>query len=215
MYFRILHDEQTGELSYLLADLDTKEAVLIDPRGRDLPLIHALLAEQQLRLRWALRTHNHDDLQPQEKQALATLDAQQIQGHPAPDCLRPEHGAIFPFGDEVMHAWHTPGHTAHCMSFSWRDRYFCGGLLAIADCPHQPFASAPGALWDSTTAHIFKLPNETLLFSGHSQQTQVVSTVMDQRRWNPFFARCSRDEFLSRMAQLAHRADTTLIEANY
>ena len=44
MYFRILHDEASGELSYLLADLDAREAVLIDPRGRDLPVLagHAL-----------------------------------------------------------------------------------------------------------------------------------------------------------------------------
>ena len=33
MYFRILHDEASGAVSYLLADLEAKEAVLIDPRG--------------------------------------------------------------------------------------------------------------------------------------------------------------------------------------
>ena len=66
MYFRILHDPASGELSYLLADLDAREAVLVDPRGADLPVLLALLAERELRLRWVLRTHHHDHLHPQE-----------------------------------------------------------------------------------------------------------------------------------------------------
>ena len=33
MHFRLLHDEASGAMSYLLADLDAGEAVLIDPRG--------------------------------------------------------------------------------------------------------------------------------------------------------------------------------------
>ena len=66
MYFRILNNEASGELTYLLADQDAREAVLIDPRGRDLPLLAALLAERELRLRWVLRTHHHDQLNPQE-----------------------------------------------------------------------------------------------------------------------------------------------------
>ena len=37
MYFRILHDDASGELSYLLADLDAREAVLIAPSGQRWP----------------------------------------------------------------------------------------------------------------------------------------------------------------------------------
>jgi uncharacterized membrane protein len=38
----------------MLADPDAREAVLIDPRGRDLPVLAALLSERDLRLRWVL-----------------------------------------------------------------------------------------------------------------------------------------------------------------
>ena len=30
-----------------------------------------------------------------------------------------------------------------------RDRPFCGGLLAVDACPHQPQPALPEALWDS------------------------------------------------------------------
>lgn len=201
MYFRILHDEASGELTYLLADQDAREAVLIDPRGRDLPVLAALLAERELRLRWVLRTHQHDLLKPQEQSLLAGLGAPLVQGD-ADAPHRAAEGDVLPFGDELIRVLATPGHTAACLSFAWRDRLFCGGLLAVDACPHQPRPAAPEALWDSVTQRIFTLPDETLLFAGHERRARAVSTVLEQRRWHPFFAGLTRDEFLAHMAAL-------------
>jgi glyoxylase-like metal-dependent hydrolase (beta-lactamase superfamily II) len=99
----------------------------------------------------------------------------------------------------------TPGHTEGCLSYVWRDRVFCGGLLAVEECVHQPFAAAPHKLWDSVTLRIFNMPSETLLFSGHARQARSVSTVLDQRREHDSLATCTRDEFLTRMNQLAKK----------
>lgn len=193
MYFRMLHDERSGELSYLLADLDAHEAVLIDPRGRDLPVLCALLDEQSLRLRWVLRTHHHDGVQPTEPGLLAQLGCAVWQGD-GPDTHPP-----LMFGHEHIEVLPTPGHTPSCLSFAWRDRLFCGGLLAMNDCPHQPQPAAPHALWDSVTQTIFTRPLETLLFSGHACHSRIVSTVLEQRRWHPWFAGLTRDESLARI----------------
>lgn len=43
MYFRMLHDETYGGVSYLLADMEASEAVLVDPRGADMPVLAAML----------------------------------------------------------------------------------------------------------------------------------------------------------------------------
>ena len=72
------------------------------------------------------------------------------------------------FGNELLQAIPTPGHTAGCLSFLWRDRLFCGGLLSVDTCPYQPRPVLPEALWDSATRHVFTLPDETLLFCGHT-----------------------------------------------
>ena len=203
MYFRILHDETTGELTYLLADADAREAVLVDPRGRDLPVLKALLAERNLRLRWVLRTHNHDEVLQQEAGKLRGLNAPLVQGSPA-NTTHALHldGEVLAFGDEIIHVMATPGHTQHCLSFLWRDRLFCGGLLAVDACPHQRRPAAPEALWDSVTQRLFAMPDETLLFSGHERRARAVSTVLEQRRWHPHFAELTRDEFLTHMAQI-------------
>lgn len=197
MYFRLLHDESSGAVSYLLGDLEAGEAVLVDPRGADIPVLAAMLDEHRLRLRWVLRTHEHDDLQPGEPAALDALGAPRIQHH----ALQGDDGVLV-FGHEHLRVLATPGHTAGCLSYHWRDRLFCGGLMAVDACPFQPRPALPEAHWDSVVHRIFTLPAETLLFGGHAWHARAVSTVLEQRRWHPWFANASRDEFLARVRAL-------------
>jgi sulfur dioxygenase len=211
MYFRILQDERSGAVSYLLGDLAAGEAILIDPRGADVPLLGAMLDERHLRLRWLLRTHEHDALLPGESEALDALGAPRIQ-HRLPGWATTGSGdadrgqAALVFGNELVRILRTPGHTAGCLSYLWRDRLFCGGLLAVDACHVQPRPALPEALWDSVVHNVFKRPAETLLFSGHAIRSRAVSTVLEQRRWHPWFGAATRDEFLARVRSLAHAA---------
>ncbi len=204
VYFRILNNDSTGQLTYLLADLDAAEAVLIDPHGQDVQLLLALLAERELHLRWVLRTHQHDALQPGELDLMARLGAPLVQGDTLAT-LQLADGAVLPFGNELIRVLATPGHTTSCLSFGWRDRLFCGGLLTVTACPHQAAPVAPQALWDSVTGRLFSMADETLLFAGHEQHARAVSTVQEQRRTHPLFASLTRDEFLAQMATLSER----------
>ena len=197
----MLHNNASGQLSYLLADLDAREAVLVDPHGSDLPVLRALLAERELRLRWVLRTHHHDDAQGHERAQLEHLGAPLVQGDALAN-LGLTDGATLPFGYEQVRLIKTPGHTPHCLSYMWRDRVFCGGLLALAACPHQPQPLAPEDWWESVTQKVLTLPDETLLFAGHEQRARAVSTVLEQRRWHPLFSGLTRDEFLAQVAAI-------------
>ncbi len=200
MYFRILHDEASGAVSHLIADLDTRECVLLDARGADVPVLKAMLDEHHLSLCWMLRTHEHDDRLPGEVAALDSLGATRIQ-HPVPAHWMSRHEGVntLVFGNETLRVIPTPGHTPGCLSFLWRDRLFCGGLLSVDACPFQPRPALPEALWDSATRHVFTLPSETLLFCSHATQGRAVSNVLEQRRWHPWFGGTTRDEFLSRV----------------
>ena len=117
-------------MSYLLADLDTRECVLLDPRGTDVPLLKAMLQEHQLHLCWLLRTHEHDALLPGESAALDALGAKRIQkmiSVEESDRIACETSALM-FGNELLRVMPTPGHTEGCVSYLWRDRLFCGDL---------------------------------------------------------------------------------------
>ena len=207
MYFRILPDEASGAVSYLLADLDTRECVIVDARGADVPLLKAMLHEHHLHLCGLLSTHEHDALFPWESAALGALDAPRSQQLVSTEThlLGRETSALI-FGNELLRVMPTPGHTAGCVSYLWRDRLFCGDLLSVDACPHQPRPALPEALWDSATRQVFTLPGETLLFCSHATQGRAVSSVLEQRRWHPWFGGCTRDEFLARVRAPALRS---------
>lgn len=194
MYFRFLHDDSSGAMSYLLGDLAAREALLIDPRSADLPVLTAMLLEHRLQLKWVLRTHQHDRDQPDEAEALKSFGAPIIAHATAV-----ADGDLLPFGSEHVRVMATPGHTAGCLSFLWRDRLFCGDLLTIGACPYQPHPALPDALWDSVNRKIFTLPNETLLFYSHARHARAVSSILEQRCQHPWLAGATRDEFLSRV----------------
>lgn len=204
MLFRMLLDDASGQMSYLLADQPGGEAVLIDPFSRDLPVLQALLREHRLRLRWVLRTHHHDGQDMGELQGLASLGGQVVQGDIPKENAREflqsvKEGDTLKFGREQIRVLQTPGHTAHCLSYLWNDRLFSGGLLAALECPRQPVPAQPEELWESVTQRVFHLPDETLLFSGHSRLGRAVSTVLEARRWHPLFGCLTRDDYLARV----------------
>ena len=209
MYFRILHDEASGAVSYLLADLETRECVLVDARAADVPVLRAMLDEHRLRLCWLLHTHEHDG-RPAGSRRPGWLDAPSVR-HPLlaqPRSPHSEPGTLV-FGDELLRVMPTPGHTAGCLSFLWRDRLFCGGLLSVDACPVQPRPALPEAMWDSATRHVFTLPGETLLFCGHATRGRAVSSVLEQRRWHPWLGGTTRDAFLARVRMPYAGADSS------
>lgn len=200
MYFRMLHDEAGDTMSYLLADLNAGAAVLIDPRSADLAVLHAMLDEHRLQLQRVLFTHLHQCQHEGGSQPTAT-DALHALGAPciARQVPRANDGVLV-FGNEHIRVIATPGHTPDCLSFLWRDRLFCGGLLAVDACSYQPRPALPESLWDSVMQKVFTLPAETLLFSGHAHRSWSISNVFEQRRRHPWFAGANRDEFLARVA---------------
>lgn len=196
MYFRMLPDEASGAVSYLLADLDTRECVMVDARGADVPLLKAML-------------HEHDALLPNESAALDALGAPRIQQVTSSEAnsLGCEARALM-FDNELLRVMSTPGHTEGCVSYLWRDRLFCGDLLSVDACPHQPRPALPEALWDSATHQVITLPAETLLFCSHAKQGRAVSNVLEQRRWHPWSGGSTRDEFLARVRAPLKEANT-------
>ena len=80
-----------------------------------------------------------------------------------------------------LQAIHTPGHTPDSVTFYCRnERYAVVGDTIFRGCPvtTQYSGGNPRQLYSSITGKILSLPNETRLFSGHSETT----TVGDERQ---------------------------------
>jgi glyoxylase-like metal-dependent hydrolase (beta-lactamase superfamily II) len=172
MIFRQLYEPESSTYSYLLADRDSGEALLIDPvvetAERDLSDINDL----GLTLVCTLETHVHADHLTGARK-LKQLTGSKIAG-PALDQL----------------PWlFTPGHTSTHFSYLLAQgdtqRVFTGDALLIDGCGRTDFQSGDAAsLYRSIHDKLFTLPGDTLVYPGHDYQNRHVSTISQERERN-------------------------------
>ena len=196
-----LHDPSSRAFTYLLADVDARAAVAIDPEpdGIVLPLL-GLVGELDLRLHYLLCTHAHPGATGTIERLRERTGAQIVAGVVAPiDAdVRVRQGDRVTFGSESIRVLDTPGHTAADVSYLWCDRVFSGDALLIRGCGRTDLPGGDaGVLFDSITQRLLVLPGETLVFPGHETHRRSVSTIGEERDYNPCVAGRSRDEFIT------------------
>jgi sulfur dioxygenase len=206
MLFQQLFDKASATYTYLLGDPAGGQAVLIDPVQEHVPLYLSLVRELNLVLAYILETHVHADHVTGGADLRAATGAKLAVGkHTGAACadIQIEDGDRLQFGEEVLEAIATPGHTPGCMSYLWHDRVFTGDALLIAGCGRTDFQGGDaGTLYDSVTRKLFTLPGETLVYPGHDYRQRHVSSIAQERDTNPRLAGKSRDEFVALMAKL-------------
>lgn len=200
MIFRQLYDALSSTYTYVLGCERTGEAVIIDPVYEQFTRDTGLLQELGLKLKYALDTHVHADHVTAAwrlKQATGTQIAL------AASCNVPEtdvplaHGDRVVFGDCVLEVRATPGHTAGCMTYVTRDRdlAFTGDCLLIRAAGRTDFQGGDvHAMWRSIREQIFTLPDECLVYPGHDYNGRTVSTVGEEKRFNPRIGGDAREE---------------------
>jgi sulfur dioxygenase len=206
MYFRQLHSANHHAFTYILADIEQRDALVIDPLPCQEELVLSMLVERDLLLSRVLRTHIHTgDLNPCASLCKRT-GAELVVGH-GTHCNEAQrvvrHGETLVFGNELVRVLATPGHTSGSVSYLWRDRLFCGDALAIRGCSHSDDPSCDSRhIYDSVTQRLFMLPDETLIFPGHECDGRSVSSIAEERNHNPYFSGQSRDAFAVSISQL-------------
>lgn len=207
LFFRQLFEKESSTYTYLLADRDTKEAIIIDPVletiDRDLKLINEL----GLNLTLAVNTHCHADHITSTglmKKRLAGLKSaiSKFSGASA-DILLSE-GDKITFGKHHLTVRETPGHTDGCTTLVTDDQSmaFTGDALLIRGCGRTDFQQGcPKKLYQSVHQKIFSLPDQCLIYPAHDYLGQTVSTVGEERKFNPRLTK-NLDEFVHIMNNL-------------
>ncbi|GAA0849567.1 MBL fold metallo-hydrolase [Cupriavidus pauculus] len=212
--FHQLFDETSSTFTYLLIDADTRGAILIDPVdcqcARDLDVLNQTGA----RLAWVVETHAHAD-HITSAGHLAQLTGARTAAPSGCD-IKPAlkqliDGDTLAFGNQVLRAIHTPGHTAGSMSYLWEEatpdgvvrRIFTGDALLIDGCGRTDFQSGDaGTLFDSLTQKLFRLPDDTRVYPAHDYKGRTESTIGRERATNSRVAGRTRDEFVAMMRNL-------------
>jgi len=102
-----------------------------------------------------------------------------------------------------LEALYTPGHTDDSYSFIMPDRVFTGDTLLIRGTGRTDFQNGdPRAQYDSLFGRLLKLPDETLVYPAHDYKGDTVSTIGEERTFNPRLQVKSVDEYVSLMNSL-------------
>ncbi|MBT9317842.1 MBL fold metallo-hydrolase [Leptothoe spongobia] len=218
MLFRQLFEQESNTYSYLIADRKSGKAILVDPVLEQVERDLKLLQELGLTLYYSLETHVHADHITGSAHLRSTTGCICVVPVQAQvDCADRfiQHGEILQVGAVDIQAISTPGHTDSHMAYLINNTHLLtGDALLIRGCGRTDFQSGDaGALFDSVTQRIFTLPDSTLIYPGHDYRGQTVSTVEEEKRWNPRFVGRSRDEFKQFMNNLNLSTPKRMMEA--
>jgi hydroxyacylglutathione hydrolase len=213
LVFKTIQTQGIAELSYLLGDDDEGIAAVFDPRP-DVDVYLEMAREEKLSITHIFETHIHADLVSGSRELCARLDSARIfVSHEGGASYGFEHekvkdGDRFKFGEMLVTARHTPGHTPEHISY----------ILAEAEHPDTPWGVLTGdSLFVSSagrpdllgadhtkelaekqfhTLHDFylKLPDHVMIYPNHGAGSpcgadigdRLSSTIGYERKFNKF-----------------------------
>src|SRR5438876_151617 len=206
MIFRQLFDSTSGTYTYLLASRRGGEALIVDPVLEKVERYLQLARELDLKLVKAVDTHLHADhitglgALRDRTRCITVMGGR---GKVDVVSMRLSEGDRLTIEGVALDVLYTPGHTDDSYSFLMRDRVFTGDTLLIRGTGRTDFQNGDArAQYDSIFNKLLKLPDETLVFPAHDYKGETVTTIGEEKRWNPRLQVTSVDEYAALMASL-------------
>jgi glyoxylase-like metal-dependent hydrolase (beta-lactamase superfamily II)/rhodanese-related sulfurtransferase len=204
--FRQLFDSTSGTYTYLLASRHGGEALIIDPVLERVDRYLQLVRELDLKLVKAVDTHLHADHVTglgalRDRTHCITVMGEQ--SHADVVSMRVTEGDRIAIEGVSLDVLYTPGHTDDSYSFLLADRVFTGDTLLIRGTGRTDFQNGdPRAQYDSIFNKLMKLPDDTLVYPAHDYKGETVSTIGEEKSFNPRLKVQSIDEYADLMNNL-------------
>ena len=206
MIFRQMFDETSGTYTYLMASRPGAEALIIDPVLEKVDRYIQLLNELDLRLVKAVDTHLHADHVTglgalRDRTSCITIMGENSKADVV--SMRVSDGDAIDIEGVNLDIIYTPGHTDDSYSFAMADRVFTGDTLLIRGTGRTDFQNGDArAQYDSLFGRLLKLPDHTLVYPAHDYKGDTVSTIGEEKRFNPRLQINSIDEYVHLMNNL-------------
>jgi len=205
----------SGTYSYLLASRRGGEALIIDPVLEKVDRYLQLLKELDLSLVKAVDTHLHADHITglgalRDRTHCITVMGEQSKVDVV--SIRVSDGDMLEIEGIGLEVLYTPGHTDDSYSFLFGDRVFTGDTLLIRGTGRTDFQHGDArAQYQSLFGRLLKLPDETLVYPAHDYKGDTVSTIGEERAFNPRLQVKSVDEYVELMNNL-HLPDPKMMD---
>lgn len=206
MLFRQIFDKESCTYTYLLASGQGREAIIIDPVFDHVQQYLSLIEELELRLVISLDTHTHADHVTGTGKLSQETDCERALGDQSKAeyiTLRVREGEKVRADGMTLEALYTPGHTDDSYSFLLDDRIFTGDTLFIRGTGRTDFQNGSALQqYHSIFDKLLTLPEETLVFPAHDYRGMTVSTIGEEKRFNPRLQVKSPQEYIDLMGNL-------------
>lgn len=211
-----------AHLSYVLGDDKSGTAVVIDPRP-DVDIYLRVARKRKLSITHIFETHIHADYMSGACELAARLGTAEIFSSVEGDAKygfqpRPlKDGDKFTFGDLILTARHTPGHTPEHMALEAAEEnrnsspwgVFTGDSLFVNSAGRPDLVGADKAdelaeaLFDTLTNYYLKLADHVMIHPSHGHGSpcgadigdRLTSTIGYEREYNPFLRYTNLKEF--------------------
>jgi glyoxylase-like metal-dependent hydrolase (beta-lactamase superfamily II) len=183
-------DDRAESRTYIIADRESGQAVLIDPVIENVDRDITLARELSLTLLFVLETHIHADHITGASLIKDRIGARIVYGGGAKRVVTGadlflHDGQELCFGNTVLKAVATPGHTDGCTSYVLPGAVFTGDTLFIRGNGRTDFQGGSAAtLFDSVRGKLFALPDDTIVYPGHDYNGRVSSTIREEKLFN-------------------------------
>jgi len=206
MIFRQLFDSVSGTYSYLLASRAGGEALIIDPVLEKVDRYLQLIGELDLKLVKAVDTHLHADHITglgalRDRTHCITVMGENTKADVV--SMRLAEGDKLTIEGVSLDVLYTPGHTDDSYSLLMNDRVFTGDTLLIRGTGRTDFQNGDARMqYDSLFGKLLRLPDDTFVFPAHDYKGDTVSTIGEEKRYNPRLQVKSADDYVALMASL-------------
>lgn len=207
MFFRLLIEKESSTFTYILADENTRQALVIDPVLEDIERLTKLTKELQFELVYSLETHMHADHVTAgsllRKNFGTKLVAGKHTGIENADIYL-GHLEILEMGSIKIQALYTPGHTDGDTCYLCENRIFTGDVLHFRGCGRTDFQNGSAEkLYSSIVDVLYKLPESTIVHPGHDYFGNTTSSIREEKLYNRrISAMTSLKAFVDTMANL-------------
>lgn len=206
MIFRQIFDSNSSTYTYLISSGKGREALIIDPVLEKVDQYLKLLNELELKLVKVIDTHIHADhisgiAELRDKTNCVTVMGDKTTADVV--AMKVSDDEIIKIDGINLKALYTPGHTSESFSFLMDDRVFTGDALLIKGTGRTDFQNGnPKDSYNSLFGKLLKLPDETLVYPAHDYKGETVSTIIEEKKFNPRLQVSSIDEYVEIMNNL-------------
>ena len=206
MIFKQVFDTKTSTYTYLIASAKGREAVIIDPVIENVENYISLLKDLDLKLVKVIDTHIHADHVTGASKLKQSTNCTTIMGEHTPaDAveIKVKDNELINIDDLKIKSIYTPGHTSESYSFLLNNYLFSGDTLLINGTGRTDFQNGSSKdSYHSIFDKLLKLPEDTLLYPGHDYNGKKVSTIGNEKKFNPRLQVKNVDEYIEIMSNL-------------